>query len=207
MPPAQPKDSALARLLLETEALMTEVKNEYEMYFLQQVRRAPDDKAKRLQRKIREMDRHFSSNTALKFRRTALRARFGSLNTYWRRVLQQIETGTYHRHKVVADRHDRQRNETASTRELLEARKAEREEQQGPRARTFKNDSSQAAEYYLQARSELGEPVAGLDARKVSMKLNQHAKALQARTGCSEVAFRVRVEDGRTKLVALPVKK
>jgi hypothetical protein len=206
VPPAKPTDNALGRLLHETEALMTEVKNEYEMYFLQQLRQAPDPKVRLLRQKVRELDRHFSSNTALKFKRTALRARFGSLDNYWRRINLQIENGTYHRHQVVADRHNKQRQDTSTQAELLAARAAEREKS-GPSTRTFRGDSGQAAEYYMQAREQLGESVKGLDARKVSLKLTQHAKAIKARTGCADVAFSVKVEDGKTKLMAVPVKK
>ncbi len=124
----KPSDQQLADFLREVEVLMQEVRNDYELYFLQQIRRAPQDRATVLQRKIREMDRLPTHNTQLKFLRNTLRAKYSSLNQYWTRVMKQIEEGTYRRHIEMADRREAMRRRQQL--ELERARKARRRPQQ-----------------------------------------------------------------------------
>lgn len=210
---ARPKteEKRLDALLAEAEALFVEVKNEYELYFLQRVRRAPLVKTATLQRKVRALDRHFTSNTHLKFRRGSLKSRFGSLSNYWRRTMEQIESGTYHRHKVMAQRRDSEREFS----EMIKKRAAERaagtseaaapDVETGPRV--FKGESRKLARHYLAQREAAGENVSGLDEKKILLRLQQHARALKARTGCKEVSFKVEVKDGKTRLLAIPEKE
>ncbi len=210
MPRRKTDEKRLDALVAEAESLFVEVKNEYELYFLQRVRRAPLVKAAALQRKVRDLDRHFTSNTHLKFRRGSLKSRFGSLSNYWRRTMEQIEAGTYHRHKVMAQRRESEREFS----EMIKKRAADRaaaagsastsDAEDGPRV--FKGESRKLARHYLAQRQAAGENVSGLDEKKILMRLQQHARALKARTGCKEVSFKVEVKDGKTKLLAIPVK-
>ena len=203
-------EKRLDALLAEAESLFIEVKNEYELYFLQRTRRAPLVKAAALQRKVRALDRSFTSNTRLKFRRGSLKSRFGSLSSYWRRTMEQIEAGTYHRHKVMAQRRESEREFS----DMIKKRAADRAAAAGSAstpdaeegARVFKGQSSKLARHYLAQRQATGENVSGLDEKKILLRLEQHARALKARTGCKEVSFKVEVKDGKTKLLAIPVK-
>jgi len=197
----------LATLVREAEALLMEVKNEYELYFLGRTPAAPVRKAQLLQRKVRELDRHFTSNTQLKFQRTSLRSRFGSLSGYWQRTMVQIESGTYRRHQVRADRMDSQRamKEIAKKRAEDRATKAKAPDAREPK--TFRESSPEAARYYLQLRENLGEANEGLDESKIAKRLEAHAKAVKKKTGCNKVAFRVKVENGKSKVMAVPLKK
>ncbi len=214
----KPGEKRLEALLAEVEALFIEVKNEYELYFLQRVRRAPVTKAAALQRKIRELDRHFSSNTHLKFRRGSVKSRFGSMSNYWRRTMEQIEAGTYHRHKVMARRRESERefNEMLKKRAADRAAEAagapaagaaDRPSAQDPDERVFVGESRKLARHYIEQRQRAGENTSGMDEKKILMRLQQHARALKARTGAKEVSFKVEVKDGKTKLMAIPVKK
>ena len=219
-------DQPLVILMKEAEVLMNEVKVEYELYFLQQRRSAPEHKAKQLQRRVRELDRHFTTNTQLKFKRNALRSRHGSLRTYWSRIMLQIEAGTYRRHREVADRHDAARQ--AHDIELAQQRAAEKQgapsdavgEPAAPsrpdaarpkRIRlprgVYSEGSSSLFKAYTAAREKTGEGSQGLDEKKLRMALRQHAKAVKARTGAKHVAFRVDVEDGKTRLKVIPIRE
>ena len=204
----QPKEQQLATLLREADAMLIEVKNEYELYFLGRIPAAPVRKMQVLQRKVRELDRHFTSNTQLKFQRTSLRSRFGTLSGYWQRSLVQIESGTYRRHQVRADRHDSERAMKDIARKRAEKR-AEKEATAPPpdKSRTFREENPEVASYYLELRKQLGEASEGLNEEKVAAKLNAHARAIRAKTGCKKVAFRIRVEKGKSKVMAVPLKK
>ena len=198
-----PTEQRLEPLLAETEALLYEVKTEYELYFMGKALRAPMRKAQQLHRKIMDLSRHFTSNTQTKFRRQSLRSRYGSLSAYWRRTMAQMESGTYRRHQVMADKRDSERR----MEELRAERAATRtsaESQEG--SRSYQGESTDLARDYIQIRERLGESVKGLDEKKVLRTLKQHAAALRKKTGCREVAFRVDVKDGKSKLLAIPVK-
>ncbi len=220
----KPSDQALARSMIEAEKLMNEVKTEYELYFLQQRRISPEARATQLKAKVRELDRHFTTNTQLKFKRNAIKSRFSALQTQWGRIMKQIEAGTYRRHQVVADRKEAARRD-------LETRRRERaaaaaaagepepdEEDTDPPERAaqrrkvklpegvYTEGSSSLFKAFVAARKETGEGAKGLDEQKLHMTLKQHARAVKARTGAKKVAFRVAVEDGKTRVKVIPIR-
>lgn len=226
----KPSDQKVVRLMNEVEALMNAVKIEYELYFLQQSRIAPSHKDKQLGAKVRELDRHFTTNTQLKFKRNALRSRYGALRTQWDRIMGQIEAGTYHRHRVVADRHEAHRMaQEARMRAAKEASQgdaappaeepvgaspaAAAREAAGAKRRiklpkgVYSEGSSKLYKAFAAARQETGEGTSGMDERKLKMALKQHAKAVKARTGVKHVAFRVAVEDGKTRVKVIPIRE
>lgn len=85
----------------EIEALeneLEELRVAYEKYFLGVERKIPDKKHEEVARKIRTMAETFTPNTALRFRLQNLKAKLISYEYYWKRVLREIEEGTYHRH-------------------------------------------------------------------------------------------------------------
>ncbi len=224
----KPSDQELVRLMNEVEAQMNAVKVEYELYFLQQARIAPAQKDKRLGVKVREMDRHFTTNTQLKFKRNALRSRYGALRTQWDRIMGQIEAGTYHRHRVVADRRDGARMaQEARMREARAPAAGETEAdgttagdpapapREGPGAKrriklpkgVYTEGSGKLFKAFAAAREKTGEGTSGLDEKKLKMTLKQHANAVKARTGVKHVAFRVAVEDGKTRVKVIPIRE
>ena len=221
----KPSDQELVRLMNEVEALMNAVKVEYELYFLQQARIAPAHKDKQLGAKVRELDRHFTTNTQLKFKRNALRSRYGALRTQWDRIMGQIEAGTYRRHRVVADRRDAARMAAETRqREARAAAQGDAEAAEEPAAQAaqaskggkrrvrlpkgvYTEGSGKLFKAFAAAREQTGEGTAGLDEKKLRMTLKQHANAVKARTGVKHVAFRVAVEDGKTRVKVIPIRE
>jgi hypothetical protein len=216
--------------MLETEAMMKEVKIDYELYFLQQRRIAPAARATQLKAKVRELDRHFTINTQLKFKRNALKSQFSALRTQWGRIMAQIEAGTYRRHQVVADRHDalrREREKRGQQQAGADAaaagdgapdspppeENAERPKRPARRRKVklpdgvYSEGSSSLFEAFVAAREKTGEGAKGLDEQKLHLTLKQHARAVKARTGAKRVAFRVAVEDGKTRVKVIPIRK
>jgi hypothetical protein len=79
-------------------------KNEHEMYFLGITRRPPEAKVRDLKRMLRELEDTQVNNTAMMFQIRRLRGRFNTYNTMWTRTIKQIEEGTYHRQRYMADK-------------------------------------------------------------------------------------------------------
>lgn len=80
------------------EAELEELRVAYEKYFLGVERKIPDKKHEEIARRIRTSAETFTPNTALRFRLQNLKAKLISYEYYWKRVLREIEEGTYQRH-------------------------------------------------------------------------------------------------------------
>ncbi len=93
--------------LLET--FLQVVKNEHEMFFLGITRRPPEAKVRDLKRMVRDLEETTITNTAMQFQVRRLRARFNSYSTLWTRTVKQIEEGTYHRQRYMADAREKAR--------------------------------------------------------------------------------------------------
>lgn len=99
-----PPESLAARLD-DVARSMERVRGLFEAHFLGIERRAPEVQRLELQRKLDEVRRTPTSNTALKFRLDTLVQRMTVLSTYWARTLREIEQGTYRRDVFKAERH------------------------------------------------------------------------------------------------------
>ena len=93
--------------LLEGKVSMTN--NEYEMYFMGVVKRAPDDKLREITRELHEYTELNITNGRVLFKLRVLRARFNTLSLRWLRTMKQIEDGTYTKHRWLADKRDAER--------------------------------------------------------------------------------------------------
>jgi hypothetical protein len=80
------------------EEELEELRVLYEKYFLGVERQPPDKKHEEVAKKIRTLAETFTPNTALRFRLQNLKAKLISYEYYWKRVLREIEEGTYYRH-------------------------------------------------------------------------------------------------------------
>ena len=229
MPRYGPEDQKLMDQLRDAEILMKEVKNEFELYFLQQVRRTPDRRATQLKRMFLELDSSRSTNTQLRFKKNSVKATYGSLTRYWHRVLKQIEEGTYRRHIDMADRRERmhaeiqrQQQEVADRAKANEPDEAADQEipaaallgdaRSRPRAvkpqrQLYEPGSNELMQAYVRAKRVTGEAVNNAEVRRLSLKIKQHANAIMARTGAGQVKFTVTVKDGQAKVTAVPLKK
>lgn len=67
----------------------------YEQYFMGISRVAPGPAHAACERMFRDFARANIRKTSVRFRVNALKQKFASYNTYWRRILRQIEKGTY----------------------------------------------------------------------------------------------------------------
>ena len=168
-----------------------QARNEYEQYFLGTRPREPQLLRGEVQKMITYYTNVSIRNTAQRFRFNSLQARFFSLRRHWDNTLRKMEDGTYQRHVFKANL----RQPAAAP------AKAPR-----PRTEAPKPESPDLFADYVAARQSCGQSVEQLDRARIDAQIAKQREALQARTGCSDVRFRVVVEDGRAKLKASPVK-
>ncbi|MBC7978062.1 MAG: hypothetical protein H7138_24025, partial [Myxococcales bacterium] len=91
------KAEVIEELLDALDKLVDRVKVLYEQYFLGIQKQPPTHLHTDIERKIRDLAQMQIRNTALRYRYATLGQKFGSYNSYWRRTLRQIESGTYTR--------------------------------------------------------------------------------------------------------------
>jgi hypothetical protein len=85
----------IGELLEVVDKTLDRLKVLYEQYFLGNQKQPPAQIHTDVERRLRELQQINIRNTSLRYRFATLTQKFGSYNSYWRRTLRQIETGTY----------------------------------------------------------------------------------------------------------------
>ncbi len=94
----EPEKAGVIEELLDTlDLALDRVKVLYEQYFLGIQKQAPTHLHTDVERKLRDLSQMQIRNTALRYRFVTIQQKFGSYNSYWRRTLRKIESGTYGR--------------------------------------------------------------------------------------------------------------
>ena len=101
----------IAEQLDVVEKLLDRTKVLYEQYFMGIQKMPPAQLHRDIERKVRELTQLQIRNTSLRYRLTNVTQKFGVYNTYWRRILRQIEQGRYVRDIARAQRRARRRGE------------------------------------------------------------------------------------------------
>lgn len=99
----------MLQALEQLETLIQLTKNEYEMYFMGVMRRAPEEKHREIKRLLHEFTEMRLTNTRVLFKLRVLRTRFNTLSLRWLRTMKQIEEGTYAKHRWLADKREKER--------------------------------------------------------------------------------------------------
>jgi hypothetical protein len=87
----------IAELLDTVDKALERVKTLYEQYFLGIQKAPPTFIHSDVERKLRDLTQLQIRNTGLRYRFATIQQKFGAYNSYWRRTLRQIESGTYMR--------------------------------------------------------------------------------------------------------------
>jgi hypothetical protein len=166
------------------DAKISQLKREYDQFFLGTRPREPVMLAADVRKQIARLSNNPFQNTALKFKFSSACSRFQSLNRLWQESLRKIEQGTYERHRFKADLHQRERTDTVQASE-------------------GDPDLGRLFEAYVEARRACGQDVANLSPARLAAVLENQEQALRERYGTHvDVRFRVVVENGRAKLKA-----
>ena len=165
---------------------LSQLKREYDQYFLGTRPRSPVLLAGEVRKLIARLSNTAIQNTGMKFKFSSICSRYQAFNRQWQETLRKIDQGTYERHQFKARLHER------------EAPSA------GPKSapKGAKLDDPSVYESYVEARRACGQGIDNLSPAKLQAVLRKQEQTLRSRYGDSEIRFRVVVEDGKAKLKA-----
>ena len=176
---------------------ISEVKLEYEQYFMGMVRIAPSARRKKIQRSLMNIGGRPINNSALRFKFQQLRARFNTYQTYWNRVMNQIETGKYvreeRRYQLKQKQKQKQKSVGADDKAEKKPAKAKSKED---RSESIYND-------FIASRKQCGERTDNVSVDRLSKFISQQETQLKSQYGNKAIDFKVVVENGKTKLRAI----
>jgi len=180
--------------LQKVEVKLSQLKRDYEQYFLGIRKREPINLRREVEKILRYWGNMHIPKAAARFRFNNLNSRFFSYRQMWERVVREIENGTYKRDVFKAKLHERERGigeKPAKRSEASESVDRERE----------------TIAAYLDARLACGQANKGLSEAKVRSILEDQRKTLKEKYGCRDIQFRVEVIDGKAMLKASPVRE
>jgi len=210
------KDGRKLKNTLEGVQTFLNVTNtEFEMYFLGVLKKAPHDKERELKRMFRDIFEMKITNTSLAFKARTMIARYNTLKMKWLRTCKQIEEGTYHRQRFMADLKDKQRAQaTGPSAQTLrdEIESLVRGEDvpevrpmaRGNARRGHEVGSDALFDQYQEVRRGLGQSGAG-DRKAMEARLGQRATEVKKKYGCKDVRFDIVEENGRSRIKVIPV--
>ncbi len=159
---------------------------EFERYFNGALDLPPVESQLRVQAAIRDLRGRVKASVD-QFRLSAVEARFNSYNEMFNRRLRDQEEGR----RVVRVRTEEKPRFNPEQGVLVSGR----------------IDESAAAALYQALYQAASSVTSKLDPERFRAYLDQQAAAIQSKTGCSQVQFRLAREDGQLKLKARPIGK
>jgi hypothetical protein len=174
------------------EVRLTQLKLEYEKYFLGSRPTEPAQARSEVQKTVIRFSNMRITNTAQRFKFNSLNGRFQAFKRQWDNILRQIEAGTYERHVFKADLRDRERGLDGPG--PGGARGAAGAGSGDGRGDLF--------ETYRDAMMATGQTTKGLTPEKLQRAIAKQEAAIKQRHGYDHVDFKVVVTDGKVKLKA-----
>lgn len=193
------KDMGLNATLDQIERKIFQLKIQYEKYFSGIESLEPVREFDALQKQFRDLMTRRITNTQQRYRLTQLKARFSSLNMYWKRNLILIERGTHPKQKFRASLKERQQREAELMRQLQKEKQAQR------RRQTEGTGYRSVYDQLIEARRKTGQAT-NISFDSIQSTLQKQEKAIKAQYGCDSVRFKVSIQDGKAKMKAVPVR-
>ncbi len=173
------------------EIRLTQLKLEYEKYFLGTRPTEPSMQRAEIQKIVLKWSNTRITNTAMRFKFNSLNGRYQAFKRQWDNILRQIEAGTYKRHVFKADLRDRERG--------IDPKQPG---QPGVVASGSDSNRSDLFETYRDAVLATGKSAKGLTPEKLQQAIAKQEAAIKEKYGCDKVDFKVVVTDGKVKLKA-----
>jgi hypothetical protein len=173
------------------EQNIAELVVKYEQYFLGIEKREPVKLCEDIERFIRRYNTSTIYNTMHKFRFNTLVAKFSSYKQYWTRITRLIEEGKYSRDRFKMARH------------LAEGALPPPAHHPAPPP---ENQLELVYQHYIDARRNCNLPTDNISREALFSVIDKQRTALISRHKCTDVEFRVVIEDGAPKLKARPAK-
>lgn len=176
-------------LLGNLETRIDRLKSDYEKYFAGIERLEPYKERQAVGLVVRRYSTTPIQNTGHKFRLSSLVARYNSYQTYWDRMVKEIDEGRSRRDRF------RQKN-------IIEV-----QEKETAKPKAASNDPMQLLyDQYVKLKVKNKESVAGLSPDKLAGVIKQQAGEIKKRFNVTKVSFKVVSEGGKTKIKAVPKK-
>lgn len=99
------------KVCAELEVELSELKAQYDQYFMGMERLPPTRHHERLKKQVGELRGKFIRQTAAKFRIGQLATKLSTYERLWERTIKEIEAGTYSRDLFKARRHRKERED------------------------------------------------------------------------------------------------
>lgn len=200
------------------EIKLTQLKLDYEKYFLGTRPTEPAQLRSEVQKSMIKFANTRLTNSALRFKFNSLNGRYQAFKRQWDTVLRQIEAGTYKRHVFKANLHERERGvvpeatdsaatSASPTTSAGAAGTVEAAGKAGAAAGRAGGKGGAGAsgdlfETYRAAMQAAGQDTSSLSRAKLESVLARQAAELKKKLGCEKVSFKVVVQDGKVKLKA-----
>lgn len=168
------------------ERSLKELTIKYEQYFLGLEKREPVKLLEEVDRLSRRYTAAAINNSMLLFKYNSLKSRLVSYRNLWNRTIRLMEEGKYSR--------DRSRLE----------RRQEPAHQPSPQERGGDGEADQVFRQYLDACRACNLPTDNLTRERIADTIAKSRSAIKEQYQCSDLEFRVVVEDGKPKIKARP---
>lgn len=197
--------------LVHAEQALKKLKSAYEKYFVGIERVEPAKERDALKKEVHRLLTDRTINTARKFRIQSLQASLITHESYWDRVVKQIEEGTHRRDVFRLRQRERQLQDQAQTESSpqeeqgtsQQAKPTTREKQPVQRRTAFPDSLVKLHDAYLRARVSTGDnrPLS-IDAFATIVKKTM--TNIKTQYKCQRVEFKVAVKQGKAVLKAVP---
>jgi hypothetical protein len=177
----------LSEELSKLEAQIGELKVQYEQYFAGLLPLAPERLHAEVKRRLRALMKAPFRSSSLNYRLRALKSRFDTFGSYWRRVLNEREAGTYSRDVFKANLRERFALEDARAQSKVGA--AEKSLQQLFTA------------YKIASEKHTGK-TPNLDFKSFEKSIIARAKDFKTKHAGKKLAFKVVVKNGKVTVQA-----
>lgn len=174
----------------EFEQSLNELQIRYEQYFLGLEKREPLKLLQTVERQARKYTGVQIVNTMLKFKYNTLVAKFNTYRQYWNRITRLIEEGKYSRDRFKMEMHQLQGS--------LPTEK--------PSTGKSVAEVDRLYNEFMEARKACNLDITNVSKEIIISAVEKQRPALQNKYGCTDIEFRVVVEDGKPKIKARPKK-
>lgn len=171
---------------------LDELKLLYDQYFIGLERTEPLKLREEVKELIKTLSNTYIKSTAQKFKLKALINRHASYSKLWDRILREIEEGKYKRDIFRMKVKDWQSD------------KRGKDKEKKPKA--GKDPIDILYERYLDSRKKTRESVNNISKEAFSKTVTAQMKQIKTKFKCKTVTFKIIVDNGKTKLKALPKK-
>ena len=174
------------------DARITQLKVEYEQYFMRVIRQEPAKLRGDIDKVVRRLSTTHITNTGDKFKFRTLVSKFNSYKQYWNRILRQIEEGTYTRHAEGG-------GGTASAPAAISKPKVKAKPSNG-------DGLNEVYSQYVEARKKCNQSVDGLSLEKLQKSIAVQKRKVEEKFGTGNVDIKVSIKNGTAKMSIIPKK-